>query len=181
MSVIKAYPKWVLAVAIFLFAGLFSVTFAASVIVQGELIKIANIQVDKARYLATFKNGTCFDLFDGCDSIDDFPMADSRVDFLKALAETLNSEQISPPQVTGCDRDDLLCYILMPYGFKDGLVINAVVSWGAPVVDEWIYFEELTILFDPKFTTLERDDFTFVFWRPERRIGRLQPWRTWEW
>jgi hypothetical protein len=95
---------------------------------SGELTGATNVTVDGALYNVTFADGTCADVFSGCDELSDFAFtsADSALAAIDALEnevfiDTASGDFDSFPQLTaGCDGpENFFCNVFIPYGFAD--------------------------------------------------------------
>jgi hypothetical protein len=91
-------------------------------VTAGQLVGAKNIDVDGTLYDVSFQDGTCADVFSGCDSAtDDFAFTDSATAQLAAQAlsdQVLIDGESGPfesvPSLTfGCDLDT--CLIWIPY------------------------------------------------------------------
>jgi hypothetical protein len=100
-----------------------------------------NVDVDGSLFDVTFLDGTCFDLFSGCDSTSDFAFA-TTVDGLAAAGALLTQVLVDPPDASlpfdsspsltaGCSSVST-CFVLIPYltfspsQFRVRIVINSI-------------------------------------------------------
>ncbi len=104
-------------------------TNAATLIVsEGTLIGASGVNVDGRLYDVEFQDGTCIELFNGCDRVSDF-VFQNRVEAVRAsqalldqvfLDGPLGSFDSTPTLTQGCPYDPRfywLCQALTPYDF----------------------------------------------------------------
>lgn len=104
-------------------------------VVGGQLVGASNVDVGGALYDVAFVDGTCIDLFDGCDSAADLPFGDlasvnlasqALMDqvFLDGVAGNFDTVTTS---TVGCTNTGI-CSAQTPYEVVDALNINLGVA-----------------------------------------------------
>lgn len=132
-------------------------------IVDGELAGASGVLVDGTLYDVTFRDGTCAELFDGCDDVSDFPFttAGAASKASQALLEQvlLGSYDDEPDLTRGCENRSV-CNIATPYGpsapsgsdfnaFPAGIAQNE--SSGRTDRTNFFAIEDLDLTKNPKF------------------------------
>jgi hypothetical protein len=102
-------------------------TASAILTVQsGVLVGASNVDVGGALYNVSFVDGTCVDLFDGCDEVSDFTFR-SEIDATNASQALLDQVFVdvaaglfdaNPPLTSGCENQftGFNCIATTPYG-----------------------------------------------------------------
>lgn len=89
----------------------------------GKLIGASGVMVGGTSYRVSFEDGTCFDLFGGCDSTADFPFADGPGAVGQAGVALLDQVFLDAPSgpfdsqaglTRGCLVDVPLCQVIIP-------------------------------------------------------------------
>ena len=99
-----------------------SATVSLNVDALGQLTGAMNVNVGGTLYDVTFRDGTCFDLFTGCNDPGDFAFTDqaSALQAAQALLDSvlldggLGNFDTDPTLTTGCE-DPLKCLIHIPF------------------------------------------------------------------
>ena len=99
-------------------------TANATLIVAGDgtLLGATDVLVDSTLYDVEFVDGSCFDLFDGCDELSDFDFTDEATALLAAQAlldqVMVGIYDLDPELIFGCG-DVRLCQTLTPYALSN--------------------------------------------------------------
>lgn len=105
---------------------------ATQVVIGGQLHGATNVDVGGTLYDVEFLEGTCIDLYDGCDELSDFPFT-TLADALLAgeallnqvVLDTVDGDFESVPSLTaGCSGS--LCGLTFPYGLADPSTADVV-------------------------------------------------------
>ena len=118
--------KLVLVVGLVLMAS--GAQAATLTVVDGQLMGASNVMVDGSLYDVQFLDGTCIDLYSGCDEDSDFPFP-YPLEFLAFQASQALLDHVlldgyegaidSSPQLTnGCTGSP--CSVVLPYLVNDG-------------------------------------------------------------
>lgn len=148
------------------------------VVVGGELQGAKNVSVDGTLYDVEFLDGSCIELFDGCDEVSDFTFQTTRMVELAshALIETVFINGPSglfddnPSLTRGCIPGESLCYIFTVYW-----VHNFVHSTGQLYVAGHASIEFLDDVlpwaWDPKYKTRSSagEKYTWARWTASQR------------
>jgi hypothetical protein len=116
-------PHWISAVvstAVLLLAE--SASAATLNVVGGQLVGASGVEIGGTLYDVEFVEGTCTDLFSGCDAISDFTFeaeADAEAASQALLDQVfadgaLGSFDTDPEATSGCE-DSQLCRVFTPY------------------------------------------------------------------
>ena len=108
---------------------------AASLIVDsgGQLTGATGVDVNGTLYNVEFLDGTCADLFNGCDELSDFPFGGdsaTAVDAAEALLDqvfvdsALGAFDSDPTLTRGCS-DAESCSVAFPFNFFSGLISSS--------------------------------------------------------
>ena len=85
---------------------------------SGQLTGARGVDVDGVLYDVTFQDGSCFDLFDGCDAFEDFTFNDADSATAAALAVMdqvyIGAIAADPTLIFGCNNA-LTCRAMIPY------------------------------------------------------------------
>lgn len=111
---------------------------AATILVNGlgTLLRAEDVIVGSQSYAVDFLDGTCIDLFGGCNEATDFTFMNSE-DALAASEALLAQVFIdaswglfdsSPSPPRGCDVPTHRCVIFTPFGFVDPLAVTVAVA-----------------------------------------------------
>ena len=106
---------------------------AAPIFTGGQLIGATDVNVGGTLYDVEFLDGTCVDLFSGCDAVTDFnfqTVADAASASQALLDQVfLDGAELfdSVPSLTnGCSENEFFCEISTPHGFRGALVTTRV-------------------------------------------------------
>jgi hypothetical protein len=168
----KLRQLWVSAAATVLLVSSPGLTARAATldVVGGELVGAFDVFVGGKLYDVSFQDGTCPDLFDGCDDVSDFVFQSSSAAnsaSLALLGQVLVGSYDDAPELTAGCENVTICRVATPYGplAPNGGVNTFPVSTAnnepAPSSDglSFLAIEESTDLTDaPKFV--------FAVWTP---------------
>ena len=105
---------------------------AAPVVSAGELLGATGVNVDGTVYDIQFVEGSCIDVYDGCDDVSDFPfatLADATL-AAQALLDQVLLDSASgdfdtfPDQVFGCAHPTV-CGSQIPFALPDPTTVKA--------------------------------------------------------
>lgn len=120
---------------VFLISSLISFNILAAPVFEynsnGKLFSITNVAYENSVFNIDFVDGTCIEVFEGCDSEDDFPFPGvsgyQASDFLlnELLTDRNGLFDQSPYLINGC-TDPNLCVIYTPIKlYNDGRILRA--------------------------------------------------------
>lgn len=144
-------------VTVFLFSLLFTAPVHAAVswnFVGGELIGAQGVVVNGNDYDVSFTDGTCVNVFGGCNELSDFAfttLADATAAALALLGQVHIDDGGSPglldtdPELTNDCEDDYICQMVIPYNLGPGLFVSAVSAVNIspinfPLEDDFLFF-----------------------------------------
>lgn len=119
-----------------------------------QLLAAMNVDINGILYDVTFQDGTCVELFNGCNDLTDFTFtneADATAASQALLDQVLidtpfpNTYDSNPNFVAGCQTAsrDIGCYFVTPYTFISGAPIGAMArNFGIRTEDD-ISIEEI--------------------------------------
>jgi hypothetical protein len=133
--------KLVLAAALVLMAS--GAQAATLNVVNGQLMGASDVLVDGSLYDVQFLDGTCIDLFNGCDEVSDFPLFQTE-SFAQVASQALLDQVLldgplgifdsDPSSTNGCVGIGI-CYLWTPFidvltrhAFPSFIEINAAVN-----------------------------------------------------
>jgi len=139
-------------------------------VVDGELVGAFDVVVSGKPYDVSFQDGTCADLFDGCDEVSDFVFQSSstaNAASFALLAQVLVGLYDDDPELTAGCEDLNVCRVSTPYapiapnGGVNTYLVSAAENEAAPSSDglQFISIEEGTDL-------TETPKFVFAVWTP---------------
>jgi hypothetical protein len=88
-------------------------------VVNGELVGAFDVMVNGALYDVSFVDGTCVDVFEGCDDVSDFQFTTSgNANFasLALLGQVLLGTYDDFPELTAGCESTIVCHVATPYG-----------------------------------------------------------------
>jgi hypothetical protein len=164
------------AVGLSLVAGIGTASAAPILVVDGSgiLTGARNVDVGGTLYDVDFRDGSCVELFSGCDEVTDFTFQDEASATLAAQAlldsvfiDTQTQPFDSDPGITqGCAPGVLLCRAVTPFGtFQPIVSSRAANNWfnnGSDLVDP--IFESIQI--DYTFDTTK----TYALWSRSTQV-----------
>ncbi len=126
----NGWGSWALVVAIFLMAS--GAQAAVPIVVSGELLGATGVNVGGIVYDVEIVEGTCVDLYDGCDDLSDFTftaLADAQLAgqafFDQVLRDTgVGNFDTVPSLNVGCSG--AFCGTAFPYGLPDATHVSLV-------------------------------------------------------
>jgi len=133
---------------------------------NGVLIGVSGFQFEGQTYDITFQDGTCVDLFSGCDSESDFPFPSESeaLDFSLQLSSLLNVNLgTNFGRVMGCDPSN--CSIAVPTTLFAAPGATPIVGAVGPIVSNGFIppvFSSGFGLDETLFTTFLSDPFTYA-------------------
>jgi len=134
-------------------------------VVDGELVGAFDVVVAGTLYDVSFEDGTCADLFDGCDEVSDFPFPTSSAAngaSFALLAQVLLGAYDEDPELTrGCENL-ATCTLTTPYAplAPDSYQASGAVNEAGSSSDGLVFFQSL----DGDSTGSPR--YTFAVWTP---------------
>jgi hypothetical protein len=171
-----------------LFVGLVmatSGTHAATLDIDGsgQLLGAFDVNVDGSLYDVEFRNGSCEELYEGCDSVSDFPFgvepegdlaAHALLDQVLIDSVSLGLFDSDPSLTRGCGSGTDTCHVLTPFDFRDPSGLSHWnVSNRVNEVNDLVYSLSLSAT-EPE--TVLGDGLTYAVWTfvPEPGSGLLQ-------
>ena len=135
-------------------------------VVGGQLLGASDVIVDGTLYNVAFLDGTCIDLFSGCDEVSDFTFQTGAAALLasQALLDQVFFDgaflfDTDPELTVGC-TDDVVCRAITPYAFGGGGVLIAIAANVAGVAVDTVGFSGIAIGVDMVLV----DDIVYAVW-----------------
>jgi hypothetical protein len=98
----------------------------------GELVSVTGLVVGTETYDVTFDQGTCIDVFTGCDSaVDDFAFTGGAEAVAAAVAFAAFATAAGAPEVSGVGTAAV--FFLLPYGLDEGEFVEFIIVTYAPL------------------------------------------------
>lgn len=177
-------PVWIvsrnlLVAWLLLFGG--SAQAAYYSVVDGELVGALEVDVAGELFDVSFGNGSCIDLYTGCDELTDLPFADpveSQLAVTALLTQVFgngDSYATDPTLTRGCGSP--VCFLMMPYAFSSNADYPGWIQVKGgrnttSLSDNTVGFSML----DPSFDISAYPSWTYTQWTPSlSTTSRLTP------
>ncbi len=139
-------PSLLAATVVAASVGMSAVSASAAAILDvigGQLVGARDVLVGDTLYNVQFNDGSCVDVFDGCDAVSDFAFdnSDDAVDAAQALLDQVFIDgpaglfDTEPFAITGCSSG-FLCRAFIPYEVDGGGLFSVPSAFAQNHIDE---------------------------------------------
>lgn len=131
----------------------------------GRLGGFESVSVDGSLYSVSFVDGTCVEVFTGCDNNnEDFQFVSDQGFAILALMEALRTGVYGPQNLIGCAVPQLVCNIYMPYNRLSNSNVQA--NYVGSAVNGFVERNGITGALPANLDTSSADAVVYAVWRP---------------